>query len=222
MLLPPADLHPEAQKVVDLYNEIRWPDSKPLAYYRDLPTSNRLCYETLSWSNYRILLNLFEQDTSQYVMPSLKRPDELDIYVAYQLSTGRYGAKRGSIDWLLRLHDGTYVGVLHLYEISLEIWDGKRMPCMVGYAIAEPFRRQGYAEEALKHLLGQLPVQFLLYEARAEPLQTNAASCSLLKKTGFSFLRNFKNYWGQAALYHIQVTSVLPDVSFEELDNLIE
>lgn len=191
-----------------------------MACYRDLPNSLRLRYETLSWANYRTLLGLFGNDTSAYVMASLRQSDKLDEYVAYQLATGRYSGKHGTIDWFLK-RDEAYIGVLHLYDINYEIWDGKRSPCMVGYAIAEPFRRQGYAEEALQHLLDRLPTDFLLFEAQAEPLAVNEVSRRLLEKTGFLFRRNFMNYWGQAALYHRQLVPTIPEVTFDELDKLM-
>lgn len=181
-----------------------------MACYRDLPDSPRLRYELLSWANYRVLLDLFSHDPSPFVTSSLKKTDQLDLYAAAQLASGRYSGKRGIVDWLLRLADGTYIGVLHLYDVNYETWKGKRFPCMCGYAIAEPCRRQGYAEEALRHLLSRLPTDFKLFEAQAEPLEANQPSRALLEKTGFTFQRRFKNFWGPA----------VPKIAYGELEAL--
>lgn len=221
MRQPPPDLHPEAWKVVDLFTETRLPGAEPLACYQNLPPSNRLTYELLNWHNYRILLDLFGQDDSLFVMTSLKNSAELDKYAAFQLSLGRYSGKRGICDWLLRLSDGTYIGVIHLYDVSCELWKGKRSPCMCGYAIAEPFRRQGYAEEALTHLLSRLPEDFKLFEAQAEPLEANVASRALLEKVGFTFKKPFKNFWGQSALYTKKLVKRTPRLSWRELGKVL-
>ena len=217
MYQPPADLHPEARKVVDLFTATRWPGSKPLAYYRNLPPSDRLTYELLHWYNYRVLLDLFGQDGSPFVMPSLKLAKQLDEYTAIQLSLGRYSGKRGMCDWLLRLADGTYIGVLHLYNISLEIDKGKRYPCICGYAIAEPYRRQGYAEESLRHLLSRLPIDFKLFNVQAEPLEANILSRTLLEKVGFQVKKSFINDWGQAVLYAKKLVKRTPRILWKEL-----
>ena len=221
MYQPPSDLHPKAREVVDLFMEMRSPDTVPRACYRDLIPSGRLEYELLDWNNYRILLDLFGQDGNQFVMPPLRIAEKLDQYAAFQLTSGRYSWKRGVCDWLLRLADGTYVGVLHLYNVNFEIWNGKRFPCMCGYAIAEPFRRQGYAEESLSHLLNRLPIDFKLFQAQAEPLEANTASRNLLKKVGFGYEKTFKGFWGEAALYRKKLVKRTPRLSWKELDELL-
>ena len=218
---PPSDLHPRARKVVDMYAEMRLSGSTPRACYQDLPPSNRLYYELLNWHNYRVLLNLFSQDLSPFIMPSLREADKLDEYTAYQLASGRYSGKRGISDWLLRLADGTYIGVLHLYNVSFELWEGRRFPCMCGYAIAEPFRRQGYAEEALTHLLNRLPEDFKLFKAQAEPLEANNASQALLKKVGFKFEKAVKNHWGKATLYNKKLVKRTPRLSWKEFEKVL-
>jgi RimJ/RimL family protein N-acetyltransferase len=226
---PPADLHPKARSVVDLYESMRQENRRfgpgrslirPRSCYRNLPDSVRLRYELLDWSNFRTLLDLFQHDPSPFVMPSLKIPERVDLYAAYQLSTGRYSGKHGGADWFLHLPDGTPVGVLHLYDLSFEWWEGKRFPCMCGYAIGERFRRQGYAEEALRHLLSVLPTQFLIYEVQAEPLRANEPSQALLRKTGFTFQRNIKNEHGPSALWYQQVVSPMPYTPWEAVEAL--
>ena len=189
----PSDLSPKALKIVTMYDEMRRPGAKPRLCYQALPDSDRLSYELLNWDNYLIMNDLFGSDPSPLITSDLRENLRLDLYAAFQLASGRYSGKHGSCDWFLRLKDGTYIGVLHLYDVSFELMDRKRFPCSCGYAIAAPFRRQGYAMEALQHLLFYLPAHFKLYEVQAEPLRTNEASIGLLTKAGFTQKKYFKN-----------------------------
>lgn len=214
----PSSLSAKALEIVALFDKTRWPSSKPRPCYRNLPNSARLSYELLDWNNYETMLELFGNDTNPFVMSSLREKAEYDQYAAYQLGTGRYSGKRGACDWFLRLQNGVYVGVLHLYDVSFELIDGKRYPCSCGYAIAEPFRRQGYAEEALRHLLSKLPLHFKLYQVEAEPLRANEASVSLLTKVGFKFKKYFKNEWGNSVLMSKKLAVRIPKLTWEEIN----
>jgi RimJ/RimL family protein N-acetyltransferase len=214
----PTNLSPKAVEIVKLYDEIRWPGAKPRPCYQNLPDSVRLSYELLSWDNYETMLDLFGNDTNPFVMPNLREKAQYDQYAAFQLATGRYSGKHGACDWFLKLKNGVYVGVLHLYDVSFELIDGKRYPCSCGYAIAEPFRCQGYAEEALRHLLSQLPTSFKLYQVEAEPLRENAASVALLKKVGFRFEKYFKNEWGNSVLMSKKLATRIPKLTWEEIN----
>ncbi len=95
----------------------------------------------------------------------------------------------------------------------------KRFPCSCGYAIAAPFRRQGYALEALQHLLFYLPLHFKLYEVQAEPLRTNEASIGLLTKAGFTHKKYFKNEWGDAVLMYKKLVDTIPPLTWQEIDS---
>ena len=154
-------------------------------------------------------------------MGSLKESGESDEYAAYQLATGRYSGKRGMCNRFLRLADGTYVGILHLYDVSFELINGKRFPCMCGYAIAEPYRRRGYAEEALTHLLSRLPVDFKLFKTQAEPLEANSTSRMLLEKVGFKFEKSAENYWDEATLYSKKLVKRTPHLSWKEFEKIL-
>lgn len=55
---------------------------------------------------------------------------------------------------------------------------------MFGYAIAEPYRRQGFATEAATHLLNHIPFIFKRFEVLANPEKGNIASRALLEKMG--------------------------------------
>jgi RimJ/RimL family protein N-acetyltransferase len=215
---PPANLSTKARKIVEQYDEMRRPGVKPRSVYQNLPASERLRYELVDWSNYEVLLGLFKEDSSPFVMSHFRSKEALETYVAYLLCSGRYSGRHGGCDWLIIREDDTPIGVFHLFEVSFEIIDGHRSGCFFGYSIGEYFRRQGYAEEACRHVLALLPTVYHLYEVYADPLLGNTPSRTLLEKLGLVYQRDFKNGWGMSALYHKQLVDPIPSLTWEEID----
>jgi RimJ/RimL family protein N-acetyltransferase len=214
----PLDLLPGTWKAIHFWRKSRRPGAILSQQYQNLPDSERLSYELLTWENATQLGLLFEQDANPFVDTSFKSRDKREAYVADQLEFGRYSFKRGACDWLLRLRaEGTYVGVLHLYNLSWELVEGKHPACWFGYAIAAPFRRCGLALEAGHHLLKHIPTCFNRYEAMAEPLIANEASRALLTKLGLTEWRVFRD--GKSSLWHKQVVDSIP---LRTLDDLIQ
>lgn len=205
----------ETLETILLYRRTRWPHAKPRFRYQNLPDSARLSYELLSWENFGLYQHLFEADPSPFVEKQLKAREEIEEYVVMLLEASRYSFKRGACDWFLkRRDDGAYVGVLHLYDLNHEFWKGKHFAPSFGYAIAEPFRRQGYAFEASQHLLGLIPPIFKRYEVTADPRVDNLASHALLLKLGFREKR--KSSDGRHVLFHKQLVHPLPKITVEE------
>lgn len=170
---------------MERWKEWRRPNPKPFFPYQNLPDSERLKYELMTWDNCSIMLQLFENDPNPFVEKSLKSRPEFDNYLVDVLDYRYYSPKHGSCDWFLSLADGTYVGVLHLYDLNKEIFDGKHPAPFMGYAITESHRGKGFAEEAARHLIKHIPLIFRRYEVEAEPKKENEASRELLKKLGF-------------------------------------
>lgn len=161
----------------------------PRTAYQDLPLSARLSYELVDWANFSTYLALFAHDPSLFVDARFKQRATLEAYAVQLLTEASSSWKRGAADWLVRRRaDGQPLGVLHLYDLSREIIDGRLGHCAVGYALAAPFRRQGYAFEALSHLLEQAATRFGRSEARAIAAVDNLASEALLRKSGFVLL----------------------------------
>ena len=157
--------------------------------YQSLPPSARLAYELVDWTNFGAYLPLFSADPSPFVDARFKSRAALESYVATLLLAQRYSWKNGAADWLVRrCADGQLLGVLHLYDLSREIINGRVPHCAVGYALAAPFRRQGYGSEALRHLLAQAAALFGRTEARALAAADNLASRALLGTCGFAVL----------------------------------
>lgn len=185
--------------------------------YQNLPDTERLSYELLTWDNFKNFLTLFENDPHPFVMKDFKTLDQLELYAVSQLEYNRYSFKRGACDWFLRLKTtGELVGVLHIYDLNWELMDGKHPFCCVGYAIAVSFRRQGFAEEATTHLLAQIPLIFRRYIIRAVPEGENKASRALLEKLGFELLEDEGRRY-TSVLYQKQLVNNIPIKTVEQL-----
>lgn len=170
--------------------------------FANLPPSRRLQYELTAWHNYTDYLVLFQNDGSLFVDKRFKNRDLLDEYAVGLLEIMYYNVKRAGCDWIIRLHDRTPVGILHLYDLSNEQEtltatdsdDDFYDACSIGYAIAEPYRRQGYACEACTHLLQHIAATFGRYKVQATVEATNKASAERLQKLGFKLIgQGFKN-----------------------------
>jgi len=169
--------------------------------YQDLPPSARLSYELVTWSNVRAYLPLFANDPSPFVDARFKQQAGLEAYAEELLIELRHSWKRGGCDWLLFRHtDAQPIGVLHLYNLSHEVVAGQVPYCAVGYALAAPFRRQGYGLEALSHLLTYAASLFGRTEVRALSAVENLASEALLQRCGFTLLEERPTGHSQGAV----------------------
>lgn len=162
--------------------------------FHNLPDSERLCYELTQWNNYTDYLTLFQNDPSPFTDKRFKNKELLDEYAVGLLEIMYYDNKRAGCDWILRLPDGNPIGVLHFYDLSKEQEnpsdedDDFYDACSIGYSIAAPYRRQGYAFEACLHLLHHAKATFNRYKLQASTLESNTASVALLKKLGFRLI----------------------------------
>jgi RimJ/RimL family protein N-acetyltransferase len=181
-----TDLLPETITHINQYYRLFWRDRtlRVSFDFQNLSDSERLSYELVTWDNYKHYLPLFEVDTNPYIMDEFRTRADLEKYIAFLQEYCRYSSKRGGCDWLIRLKKGPYVGVLHIHALNRELINGRLQPCKVGYAIAEPYRRRGYASEALIHLLELIPTIFKRYEVEATVHKRNVASRAVLRKAG--------------------------------------
>lgn len=165
------------------------PTRQPAFPFQDLPPSARLTYGLADWDTMWAYLPLFAADPSPFVNARFKERAPLETYAVQLLTDLRLSRKRGACDWLVRHRTGGQpLGVLHLYDLSHEVIGGQIPHCAVGYALAASFRRQGYGQEALSHLLLQAAHLFGRTEARAISEVDNLASQALLRKCGFVVL----------------------------------
>ena len=146
--------------------------------FTGLLPSARLSYEPMTQSNGRQLYALFRQDPNPFVDERFKEAQSAQEYVDFIVeSQGKF--RHAACDWFIKNERGQYVGVLHLYELSKETG---AHTCFIGYALGTPFRKQGIAREAVRHLIQYVfahtfEVDLIMVETR----QTNYDSLRLLQ-----------------------------------------
>jgi RimJ/RimL family protein N-acetyltransferase len=126
----------------------------PLHHFPDMDDSERLSYEQLSSDNCEQLVLLFKDELENPFID--KRFKSIEGAKQYAQDTGeaRFDSKHGGCDFLIRLKDTTtYIGVLHLFDYSLETFSDIATRCTIGFAIAAPFRRHYYATESIHQLM---------------------------------------------------------------------
>jgi [ribosomal protein S5]-alanine N-acetyltransferase len=163
------------------------PARKPRFDYQDLPNSLRLKYELMTWDNFTQISDLFQNDPNPFVSEEFKTLERVEFYAVSQLEYNFYSFKRGACDWYIKLKDtNELVGILHIYDLNWELYDGEHPACVIGYAIGEQFRRKGYATEAVQQLLHHIPLIFKRYKVMANPQTKNIPSRRLLENLGFA------------------------------------
>jgi RimJ/RimL family protein N-acetyltransferase len=181
---------------------------KPRFDYQNLPDSERLSYDLFSWNNYHQMLDLFQHDPNPFIGQQFKHLDTLEDYAVSQLEYNRYSFKRGACDWFLqRKKTQDLIGVLHIYDLNWDLYDGKHPACTVGYAISEKHRQQGFAFEAMTHLLTQIPLIFKRYEVHAHLKTANSMSRKLLEKLGFM---ETDEHFADESWWYKQLIDVIP------------
>jgi RimJ/RimL family protein N-acetyltransferase len=124
-----------------------------LHVFPNLDDSERLCFEKLHDKNFSILVDLFSNDTSPFIDKRFKNLTEAKKYCT-EILNSLYSGKYGGCDFLIKeKNTGLYLGVLHLFDYSLETYSDVPDRCTIGFAIAKEFRRKYYATEAVNHLI---------------------------------------------------------------------
>lgn len=155
-------------------------------HFPKLPDSQRLEFEKLSQENAGQILELFSQDPNEFIIPEFKEEKYWKKYVDWQLNLAPFSPKHGAQDWLIKLKEtGEYVGLLHLYELSLETFMQNHQRCHVGIVMKSNQRRKYLASEALSGLMnyafGEMERNLII--ARTE--HANSASQKMLLSLGF-------------------------------------
>lgn len=161
---------------------------KPHFTFPEIPPAGDIVFEKLTGKNAAHLLDLFKNDDSPFVDERFKDADEAADYARYLTQCGAYSAKYGSADWLFRFKDGKYIGVLHLYDLSLETFAQNHKRAWIGFATGEEFRRQGITTKIVRHFVQAVFDYYPVIDyVHAMTDKVNIATANFLKKCGFLF-----------------------------------
>ena len=172
----------------DIYTWFAEHHKKDLFTFPEIPPFNNIFFERFTQQNAIELYRLFQNDNSPFVDERFKGLDEANDYAKHLDVCGAYSAKHGSADWLFRFKDGDYIGVLHLYDLSLETFAQNHKRAWIGFATKETFRRKGITSKVVRYFIQTLfdyyPAVDFIY---AMTDKKNAETSAFLYNYGFHF-----------------------------------
>lgn len=156
--------------------------------FPSIPPLGNIVFERLTQENATELYRLFQNDASHFVDDRFKDLTKATEYAKYLDRCGAYTPKHGSADWLFRFKDGEYIGVLHLYDLSLETFAQNHKRAWVGFATKEEHRRTGITSKIVRHFIQTIfdyypDIAFI----HAMTDKENTATANFLCKCGFLF-----------------------------------
>ena len=152
-------------------------------HFPELQPSAQLLYERLTMNNFEQLYELFQNDKNPFVLESFKELQEAELYTKDRVEAEK-SPKWAGCDWLIKTQPAIYAGILHLYDLNIAT---DSHACCIGIVIAENLRKQGFATEAIQHLLKYIFAHFEHVDtviAYTKPENSNMAR--LLQKLNFS------------------------------------
>jgi RimJ/RimL family protein N-acetyltransferase len=173
--------------------------------FPSLPDSERLAYEFLTVENSSVLVDLFQQDNNPFIDERFKTLEGARQF-ALESENAKCSAKHGGCDFLIRLKNSqNYIGVLHLFDLSIESFAENDLKATIGFAIASPNYRQYFATEAVKHFIQYIQqslkkTMILAYT----PVENQAANDFLL---AINLFPNNEDYiYGNRGLNYYELT----------------
>lgn len=175
----------------------------PLHHFPIMPDSERLSYEFLTIENCEILPTLFAEDTSVFVDKRFKNRETAKEY-ASEIMDSVYDAKHGGCDFLIKLKESnTYIGILHLFDYSLETFSDVPQRCTIGFMISSAFRRQYFATEAVSHLFAYANENHQKEKFLAYTALENEPANAFLRSLGMVLSNEDYYYGGQGTNYYV-------------------
>jgi RimJ/RimL family protein N-acetyltransferase len=170
----------------DFYADFRKWHPKPYFSFPEIPPASSLTFEKLTLENFEQLYQLFENDSSPFVDKRFKTYEGAKEYAQYLSVCGAYSPKHGGQDWLFKLPNQEYAGIVHLYDLSLETFAQNHKRAWIGFATKEEFRNQHITSKAVRHFIAYIfkyypQIDFI----HAMTLKENTASINFLLHCGF-------------------------------------
>jgi RimJ/RimL family protein N-acetyltransferase len=175
----------------------------PLHHFSYMTNSERLEYEMLTLDNYSSIVEMFQDDSSDFIDERFKELGLAQQY-ATQVIESVYEAKYGGCDFLIKLKNTDhYIGILHLFDFSLENFSDVSQRCSIGFSIAEVYRRKYYATEAVKHLIQYGYTQYKKTKFLAYTDIPNQPANAFLMSLGMNLKNEDYYYGGQTSNYYV-------------------
>lgn len=127
----------------------------PYFDFPELPPFGKFSFEPLTTDNAAQLYLLFEDDNSPFTDERFRTYDGVMEYAGAQERWGRFSPKHGGQDWFFKRGD-EYIGILHLYDLSLETWNDNHRRCWIGFGIKPAHRQKGIAKEVVTHFIASI------------------------------------------------------------------
>ena len=124
----------------------------PYFTFPDIPPLLNFTFEKLSSFNFEQLYLLFENDASPFTDERFKHRESAQEYAADIEQYGAYSPKHGQQDWYFKCN-GEYLGILHLYDLSLEQFAENNKRCWIGFATKPSVRRKGITTAVVKQFI---------------------------------------------------------------------
>ena len=184
-----------------------------------------LDYSRYFWQGDRVRLRPLRLDDAEAAfIASLDSPSRQALQLGIELPTS-VAALRSSLEKLVDCKDADGVRVFTIESlagenvggISYHSRDRKNGVFSFGIVIDRPFRRQGYAEEAVSILLRYGFRERRYQKCNSACIQTNTASIALHKRLGFTEEGRVRRRWFYAGQYHDEVLFGMTVEEFEAL-----
>jgi len=176
---------------------------RPLHHFCEMENSERLQYEILTTYNYPSIFEMFHDDDSEFTDNRFK---DLMLAEQYAAEIGElvYQAKHGGCDFLVKLKStDKYVGILHLFDYSLENYSDVAKRCSIGFAIAKAYHRRYYATEAVQHLMQYAYIKHQKTKFLAYTKIPNNPANAFLKSLGMTLKNEDYYYGGETSNYYV-------------------
>ncbi|MEM7040792.1 MAG: GNAT family N-acetyltransferase, partial [Bacteroidota bacterium] len=153
--------------------------------------------------------DLFQKDPNPFIAEEYKHKEKFEEYVFQYVHYRRHTPKHGAHDWLIKTTDGTYIGLLNVYDLTLEDWNDNHRKCTLGFQTAEAFRRNYFTMEAVSHLAQYLFTEMNMLRLLAFTVKDNFPAMEMLKNMGWA--ENTEAYHYKERYNYFELHSIQAD-----------
>ena len=159
----------------------------PYFTFPDIPPFETFTFEKLSLANFEQLYLLFKDDDSPFTDERFKHYETAQQYAGDLEEYGASSPKHGGQDWFFKQGD-VYLGILHLYDLSLETFAENNKRCWIGFAIKPSMRRKGITRKMVHYFIHYIFSFYPLIDyIHAMTWKENEPSQAFLLSAGFQY-----------------------------------